>query len=94
MEAGRLSVQEFGDVVTRFGAYGPNERFRVKLRDNFDGTAMVSYARLTGPCLDGSPCSEAIFHTSAALATYPVRVDALLRTVGATVAGARIVRIR
>jgi hypothetical protein len=93
METNRLSVQEFGTVISRFGTYGPSERFRVKLRDNFDGTATVSYARLTGPCLDGSPCSEAVFHTSTALATYPVRVDALFRTIGATVAGARIVRI-
>ena len=94
MQAGRLAVLEFGDVVSSLGTYGPSERFRVKLRDNFDGTATVSFARLTGPCLDGSPCSEAIFHTSTTPATYPVRVDALFRTTGATVAGARIVRIR
>ena len=94
LEIGQLHVFENNAVAQSFPAYAVGDRFRVKLRDNFDGTASVTYARLMGPCVDGSPCSEAIFHTSANLATYPVRVDALFRTGGATLTNARIVRIR
>ena len=94
LEVGELFVFESGGVVSSFGAYASGDKFRVKLRDNFDGTATVAYTRLIGPCVDGSPCSEATFHTSTNLATYPVRVDALFRTFGATLTDARIVRIR
>ena len=91
---GEMFVVENGSAVSSFGAYNPGEKFRVKLRDNFDGTAAVSYARIIGPCVDGSMCNENVFHPSTNTATYPVRVDAMFQDVGATLTEARIVRIR
>ena len=91
---GEVFVVENGSAVSSFGAYAAGEKFRVKLRDRFDGTATVSYARVIGPCADGERCIEAVFHTSTNTATFPVRVDAMFRDVGATLTDARIVRIR
>jgi hypothetical protein len=89
-----ILVVENGPAVSNFGLYAAGSKFRVKLRDNFDGTATVSYARITGPCVDGAPCNETVFHTSANPATYPVRVDAMFREQGGTITEARIARIR
>jgi len=91
---GEIFVFESGTAVSTFGAYTAGQKFRVKLEDRFDGTATVSYARLTGPCVDGSPCSETVFFTSTNTATYPVRVDAMFYELGATVTEARFVRVR
>ena len=97
---GRFYVIESG-VLTMgpglngsFGTYAAGERFRVSLHDNSDGTATVSYSRLTGPCVPGMPCPEVVFHTSTALAHYPVRGDVSFREVGATTADVDVVRIR
>ena len=87
-------VVENGPAVGTFGPYNAGDKFRVKLKDNFDGTATVSFARLVGPCVDGAPCNEAVFFTSPNPATYPVRVDAMFREQGGTITDARIVRIR
>jgi len=91
---GELFVTENGSPVSSFGAYTAGQKFRVKLQDNFNGTATVSYARINGPCTDGSACSETVFYTSANTIAYPVRVDAMFFEQGATVTEARIVRIR
>lgn len=93
-ETAGLFVGESGPLVSGFGEYNPLDKFRIKLRDNFDGTATVTYVRITGPCVDGSPCSEELLHESMNLATYPVRVDAMFKELGGTVTEARIVRIR
>jgi hypothetical protein len=94
-DTGEIHVIENGFSVGMFGLYVAGDRFRVKLRDNFDGTAAVSFARLTGPCVDGSPCSEAAIEPPGTYtATYPVRVDAMIREQNGTVTDARIVRIR
>ena len=47
-----------------------------------------------GPCVDGSPCNEVVFHTSETTAAYPIRVDASLFDEGATLTEVRLVRIR
>lgn len=91
---GEIFVFENGSAVNTFGAYTTGQKFRVKVQDRFDGTATVSYARINGPCTDGSPCSETVFFTSANTVTYPVRVDAMFFELGATVTEARMVRIR
>jgi len=91
---GELFVTENGSPVSSFGAYTAGQKFRVKLQDRFDGTANVSYVRINGPCVDGAPCSETEFYTSANTVAYPVRVDAMIYELGATVTEARIVRIR
>jgi hypothetical protein len=92
---GEIHVIQNGLSVGTFGFYIGGDRFRVKLRDNFDGTAAVSFARVTGPCVDGSPCSEAVIEPPGSYtATYPVRVDAMIREENGTITDARIVRIR
>ena len=91
---GEISIFESGSLVSTFGPYTPNERFRVKVRDNLDGMATVSYVRVAEPCVDGSPCAETLIHTSATAGAYPFRVDSSLFDLGATVTGARLVRIQ
>ena len=81
------------DLNQSFGPYAPGDVFRVRVRDNFDGTAIVSYSRLTGSCTDGQPCPENVFHVSAVKAVYPVRVDSSFREQDGTIADAKIVRI-
>jgi hypothetical protein len=94
MDTGEVIALENGLSVGTFGSYAAGDKFRLKVRDNFDTTATVSYARLTGPCVDGSPCNETVFHTSVNPIAYPVRVDAMFREQGGTITDARIVRIR
>jgi hypothetical protein len=94
LDTGEILALENGLSVGNFGLYVAGDKFRLKVRDNFDGTGSVSYARIIGPCVDGSPCNEAVFHTSANPITYPVRVDAMFREQGGTITDARIVRIR
>ena len=97
---GQFYVIEGGALVMgpgpngSFGTYAAGERFRVSLRDNSDGTATVTYSRLTGICTPGSPCPETVFYTHTGLAQYPLRVDASFREVGATTADVDVVRIR
>jgi hypothetical protein len=90
---GQISIFESGTMVQAAGAYLPNDRFRVKVTDNFDGTATISYAKVTGPCVDGSPCAEAVFYTSLTHGAYPFRVDASLFDQNAALTQVRIVRI-
>jgi hypothetical protein len=94
LDTGEILALESGLSVGNFGLYAAGDKFRLKLRDNHDTTATVSYARITGPCVDGSPCNETVFHTSASPISYPVRVDAMFREQGGTVTEARIARIR
>lgn len=77
-----------------FGTYAPGDRFRVHATDNFDGTATITYAKISGPCNDGSPCAETVFYTSPTKAAYPLRVDSSFKQSGATLTNVRIARIR
>ena len=76
------------------GPYDPGDRFRVQIKDNLDGTASVSYFKLSGPCTPGTICNGAVIGTSAASAKYPLRVDASLADVGATLKNVTLVRIK
>ena len=97
---GRFYVIENGailmgpDINGSFGTYAPNERFRVTVRSNSDGTALVTYSRLVGACTAGMPCNQTVFFTSAATASYPLRVDASIREEGALLTDVRLVRIK
>jgi hypothetical protein len=98
---GRFYVFERGakiggpDVNQSFGAYTFGEIFRIHFKDNFNGTATISYNTLPGICLSGMPCAEnAPFYTSTAIAAYPLRVDASFREKDGRLADVRIVRIR
>ena len=98
---GRYYVLENGALVTgpdvngSFGTYVAGQRFRVNLKDNFDGTAAVTYSKINGPCIPGNSCNEEPFppHASAP-AVYPLRVDASFREPNATLANVSIVRIQ
>jgi hypothetical protein len=94
MDTAEIIALENGLSVGTFGLYTAGEKFRLKLTDNLDGTATVSYSRLIGSCTDGKPCNETVFHTSANAITYPVRVDAMFREQNGTVTQARIAYIR
>jgi hypothetical protein len=97
---GRVYVFEAGvfvpgpDLSMSFGTYVAGERFRVRVKDHFDGTATVSYTRVVGTCVPGNPCSEnLIFAHSTPSAVYPLRVAAAFREQNATLANVNIVRI-
>jgi hypothetical protein len=77
-----------------FGSYAQGDRFRISVRDNFDGTATISYAKVVGPCNAGTPCQTQVFYTSPTHATYPLHVDSSFREQGGTLANVRLVRIR
>ncbi|PYR73389.1 MAG: hypothetical protein DMF86_20700 [Acidobacteria bacterium] len=70
---GRFYVFEQGtkiagpDLNQSFGPYVAGETFRVHVKDNFDGTANVTYSRLTASCTDGSPCPETFREQSGTL---------------------------
>lgn len=88
---GGPSLQVYGT----FGQYTAGERFRVRIKDNHNGTATISYARLTGPCPPGELCAnEQVFYTSVATPAYPLRVDTSFREQGATLFNVNIVRIK
>jgi hypothetical protein len=77
-----------------WGAYAAGDRFRIHVRDNQDGTAAISYARLTTPCTDGMPCPETTITTSFGTAHYPLHVDSSFRELNGTLGNVRLVRIR
>src|SRR5262249_28515088 len=77
------------------GNYSAGERFRITLHDNYDGTAAVTYSKLTAPCIPGAPCAEEpILERKGPAALYPLRVDASFREQGAIVTDVRIVRVQ
>ena len=77
-----------------FGTYAPGDKFRVYVTRNNDGSGQITYAKITGPCSDGSPCPEVRFYTSLTSATYPLRVDSSFREQNGTLTDVRLVRIR
>jgi hypothetical protein len=97
---GRFYVTENGailmgpDINGSFGTYAANQRFRVSVRSNSNGTAVVTYARVNGACTPGMPCNTIEFFTSTGTAGYPLRVDASIREQGAVLSDVRLVRIK
>jgi len=98
---GRFYVIESGtiipgpDVNNSFGLYTAGEHFRVNVQDHSDGTAGITYSRLTGSCAPGSPCPEVVFFThTGSTVNYPLRVDASFREQGSTLANVMLVRIQ
>ena len=59
-----------------WGNYNFGARFRIAFKDNFDGTATISYAELPAPCTPGSECPAITFFTSGVHGAYPLHVDA------------------
>jgi len=91
---GLVYVLEGGTPKMSFPAYTPTERFRVKVTDNHNGTATITYARVNGPCMLGSPCPDTLLFTHVGAVGYPLRVDASFRELNATLANVTIVRIQ
>jgi hypothetical protein len=97
---GRVYVYEKGaqlkgpDLNESFGTWTPSDRFRVHLVDGLDGTAKVLYERIVASCGAGLSCAAVPFHTSAAAARYPLRVDTAMRHEGATLTDVDLVRIK
>ncbi len=59
-----------------FGHYAPGDRFRIQFSDAYDGTAIIDYWKLIGPCTPGSECPAGYFYLSRVRASYPLHVDA------------------
>lgn len=76
-----------------FGLYAPGDRFRISFKDNFDGTATISYAKLPGPCTPGSECPALTFFTSPVAAAYPLHVDAGFEDQGGALLDVRLTYI-
>lgn len=93
---GTLRVLETGLVKFDVGSYSAGQTFRIKVKDNHDGTATVSYATVIGSCVPGAACADQEFYTHAgpAPASYPMHVDSSLFHQGATLTNVRIVRIK
>jgi hypothetical protein len=98
---GRVYVLEGGSLVMgpdlfgSFGTYFAGERFRVRVKDRFDGRATVRYTRIIGACQPGKVCNESlIFEQVADSAEYPLRAAAAFREQNATLANVNIVRIQ
>jgi hypothetical protein len=94
---GNVYVLENGANVINgpLGTYAPGDRFRVRIKDNNDGTATISYTRLNGPCTTGTICNETPFATQTQPSPkYPLRIDASFREPGATLSNVTMVRIQ
>jgi hypothetical protein len=76
-----------------FATYAAGDAIRVSVTDNGDGTASVSYRLVPAACLADSGCLGTLLRTTGPT-PYPFRVDASLRTQGATLTDVRLVRIK
>jgi hypothetical protein len=75
--------------------YVPQQRFRIKITDNNDGTASISYWRLNGPCAVGTICNETQIATQTQPSpAYPLRISTSFREPGATLKDVTIVYMR
>ena len=72
----------------------PAPRFRIYVREQPNGTALVEYAALVGQCEPGTECNKNVFHTSTGIAHYPLRVDSSLFHQNAKITKVEIVRIQ
>jgi hypothetical protein len=94
---GNVYVLENGaNVVSApLGTYAPGDRFRIRIKDNNNGTATISYTRLNGPCTVGTVCNETTLATQTQPSpNYPLRIDASFREPGATLSNVTMVRIQ
>jgi len=95
-ESGNPVMGNF-DATGAWGVYSMNQRFRVTVTDNHNGTYDVAYSFIDpmNPCFPGQPCNvQNITTTLGVPATYPLRVDTSFRELGATLNNVTIVRIQ
>jgi len=101
---GNVYIFEGGTKVDGLGpngsitTYNAGDRFRVRVTDNNDllpHTATITYTKLTAPCTPGTVCAEVLIGTQTASSpSYPLRVDASLVQLGATLTNVTLVRIQ
>lgn len=94
---GNVYVLESGAVTVNgpIEPYTAGQRFRIRITDNHNGTAAISYTRLDGPCMPATICNETTIATQTEpSATYPFRINASFREPGATLANVTLVRIK
>lgn len=90
----QILALENGLTVATYPEFPAGQRFRLKLRDNQNGTANVSFATVGPGCEDGIECFETVFHESDNTIAYPVRIDAMFREQFGTLTDIGLVRIR
>ncbi len=79
-----------------YGTYLAHDRFRLHITDNHDGTAKITYSKLTAACVPGMSCSanEMFFGQQVGPnPKYPLRIDASFREQGGTLANVLVMRI-
>jgi hypothetical protein len=90
-------AEDPSEVIGPFGQYQPVDRFRIRIKDNNDGTATISAWRLKDPaaCMPGMSCLEdhIATYTKSSL-SYPLRINASFREDGATIKNVTVVRIQ
>jgi hypothetical protein len=94
---GNVYVLESGAVTINgpIEPYTAGQRFRIRITDNHNGTAAISYTRLDGPCMPATICNETTIATQTEpSASYPFRINASFREPGATLANVTLVRIK
>lgn len=86
-----VKVLESSPTLTSYGpfgsSYGATERFRVRVKDNHDGSATIFYIRMGGNI-------ETVFYQSQGKPKYPLRVNATLGEQGATAKDVNVVFIK
>ncbi len=86
-------VQLAGPLASgAFATYAAGDRVRVGVTDNDDGTAVVGYSLIPASCA-GPGCTGTLLRSTGAV-PYPFRVDASIRTQGATLNDVRVMRIK
>jgi hypothetical protein len=94
-EGGQIYVLIGGSNIGAIGTYASTDRFRIRLRDNEDGTATLSFTSLIGNCMVGTICGEMPrFTHGGTQPSYPLRLDTSLRDKDTTFNDVRLVRIR
>jgi hypothetical protein len=93
LESGTILTNPVGGGST-WGTYSVGERFRIRVRDNGNNTATISYARVTGACTPGTVCAQETIHTHVGTVQYPLRVDTSSFEQNATLVNVRLARIK
>ncbi len=84
-----------GMSTVSLGTYLPTDRFRIHIVDNHDGTASISYKKITGSCVPGGNCTETLIDPNVSTgAKYPLRIVSSFREQGAILENVVVMRIK
>jgi len=91
---GVYALEKDNPVAGPVFPYTPNDRFRLHIKDNHDGKAVISYTRVKQPCDVGKACGEdPVFAYVTPGPAYPLRIDTSFREDKANITNVNIVRI-